>query len=413
VVECTIKEDSGVTWLHVRGRIDSMSAAVVEHQFADLMSCGKHLLVADLGDVSFVSSAGLRVFMKAQKQLKPVGGEIILFSPTDSVLRVFELSGLLQMFSVASDQRDMKGLVHAGRPSEIVSREIGGLLLQCDFREADPGFLTVLGSQDKLPTASYVEEDVQTVRASEVRFGVGLATLGDSYQEYKHLFGEAVVIDRSLFYYPAVKRPVADFSLCGNGAGALEYRFLSGFGFNGSYKCLVSFESTRGPVELTDLVSSCFELSAANLLGLVIMAESKGVWGMHLKKAPIVDNQPENGEEIFSARNFPDWMDFPVEGADVNNILVGCGIAVREKLAEPPEVRALLSPDSRFHIHAGVFAKEPVSRKIELFESELKRIVTEGAIQKVQHLLGKTRFSTGMVGIIELSPLVTGDDMTI
>ena len=45
---------------------------------------------------------------------------------------------------------------------------------------------------------------------------------------------------------------------------------------------------------------------------------------------------------------------------------------------------------------------EPLSKKPDQFENELKRVIAELPVSKVQHLMGQSRFHHGMVGIIEL-----------
>jgi len=124
---------------------------------------------------------------------------------------------------------------------------------------------------------------------------------------------------------------------------------------------------------------------------------------MHLKNSPILENQPENGREIFDPINFVDWINFPVEPADINRIIAATGIAIRDMSRERREVQGLFSKGNCFHVHGGVFSQEPLSKKIEQFENELIRVLTELEVYKVQHILGKSKFSSGMVGLVELS----------
>jgi hypothetical protein len=85
-----------------------------------------------------------------------------------------------------------------------------------------------------------------------------------------------MIINRNFFFYPAVKRPAVDFMLGTGQESSLEYRFLHGFGFNGSYKYVALFESTEGFVELERLVNAFFTISKANLLGFVLLRKAKG-----------------------------------------------------------------------------------------------------------------------------------------
>jgi hypothetical protein len=133
-----------------------------------------------------------------------------------------------------------------------------------------------------------------------------------------------------------------------------------------------------------------------------MLAESKGFWGMNLKKVPIIDNRPENGKDIFDADNFISWMNFPVEPAHSNHIIAAAGIGVRHRGDVSREIQALFTGENNFHMHAGVFEKQPLNRNIASFDKELMRVITECEVYRIQHMLGKTKLSSGMLGIIEL-----------
>ena len=70
MIELTVTEDAIATWIHVKGRVDSMTAPEIQQKIDALILGGKRILVADLSGVSYISSAGLRIFVMSQKQLK-------------------------------------------------------------------------------------------------------------------------------------------------------------------------------------------------------------------------------------------------------------------------------------------------------------------------------------------------------
>jgi len=403
MIESTITEENGIKWLNLKGRIDSMSSPEIDRLIKELILSGERRLVANFEGVNYISSAGLRVFLFAQKQLKKVEGEIILLKISPNVLEVFQVSGFAQIFTILADKEELDSVFHATKTqAEIFEKDYEGTSIQYIKTDAGSGILNRIGSQDQFAMSEYTQDRVVTVKPDNMQFGTGLAALGDQYEEYKDYFGESVVIDRNFFFYPAIKRPAVDFMIYSQQESSLEYRFFFGFAFNGSYKYILSFENTRDFIDLKALIDSIFTISEANLLGLVFLAESKGLWGMHLKRIPIIENKPGNGKEIFAPENFSTWMNFPVEPNDINNIVIGTGIAVKDKSSLQPEFQELLSKDSHYHIHGGVFEKEPFNKNIEQFPHEIKRITSELEVYKVQHILGQSRFSSGMVGIIEL-----------
>lgn len=402
--EYTLTDLSSLKRITMTGRIDALSFSHIQKVFDELILSGERTLLVDMAGVNYVSSAGLRVFIIAQKELKKVGGEVILSGITDSVFEIFRMSGFTQVFRIIKDTGEIAELLGGRGPGGgIIARDINGISFEYMEREGKRGTLFSVGSPDKTETASFTEEDVTAVRPADMQFGCSLAALGSSYEEYKNLFGESMVVKNNFFFYPAVKQSSVDFVLNADKDPGITYKALHGFGFSGGYRYALSFQGKAGDaVYLSTLVRSFFDLSSANVLGLCLVAESKGLWGMHIKQTPIEENKPPKGKTIFDRENFPHWIDFPVEPAYVNHVVVATGIAVREREALPLEKRSLLSEGNTFHLHGGIFDRAPIGTRIDGFDEEITRIFNDLSVFKIQHLLGKSRFSGGMAVLIEL-----------
>ncbi len=77
----------------LNGRLDSnTSIAFEEKLFAAIDKESTHVAI-DCADLDYVSSAGLRIFLKATKILKPLNGSIVLCGVRDYVREVLEISG--------------------------------------------------------------------------------------------------------------------------------------------------------------------------------------------------------------------------------------------------------------------------------------------------------------------------------
>jgi anti-anti-sigma factor len=401
--ECVVTDNQGYKCLLLKGRIDALTSPDIEKEFNALILSGERVIIADLAGVDYISSAGLRIFLGIQKRLKKAGGQVILFSPAGSVLEVFNISGMTKMFRIVSSMEEIGESIRPEEViTEVVSREFEGIVIEYEKLAADKGSISVVGSQDNLARAAYTERDVVTVKPSDMQFGTGLATFGEKYEDYKDLFGESMMINRNFFFYPAVKHPVVDFMIDSHVDANFTYKFLHGFGFNGPYQYILSFNCKNGFVEIDNLIKAIFDITDKNILGIVLLAESKGIMGMHLKKAPITEQRPDNGKDIFDPVNFPEWIDFPIEPADINNIIAGTGIAIKDRSLVRSGIKTIISEGSFFHMHAGIFEKGPLSKQLKDFEKELNRVLSELQIYKVQHILGKSRLSWGLAGIIEL-----------
>ena len=403
MTENILREENGSTRIALKGRLDSMTAPGVQQQIDELIAGGRRLLVADFSEVSFVSSAGLRVLIIAQKQLKKAGGEVILYGISDAIINVFTMSGFDTLFRICSSTAEIATHLDTHQSAAAArEHEAGGLRFRVVRAAVKPGSCFAIGNQEKLAPSRYEYNDCTPVKQADIQFGAGLAAVGEEYEEYKGLFGEALVLRGSLFFYPAVKRPAVDYILCGTPDPAMKYRFFHGFGFNGQFAATASFEGAEGFVTLDALAASLFTLSAASAIGIVLLAESKGLLGMNLKQVPLFENRPKNGLEIFDAANFPEWVNFPIEPTDTNAVIAAAGIAVRSREGLAAKYEKLLGNQSLHHLHGAVFSRVPLSKNPAQFDAELQRVISDLEAAKVQHVLGQSKFSRGLVGIVEL-----------
>ena len=87
-----LKKDETVLTISVEGSIDTVTAPDLETELQENFD-GITEMVLDLTDVSFISSAGLRVFLWAHKQMLP-HGRLVIKNIKEDVWEVFELTGL-------------------------------------------------------------------------------------------------------------------------------------------------------------------------------------------------------------------------------------------------------------------------------------------------------------------------------
>ena len=92
-MEIETRKEGNVTVVSVTGKMDAVSAPVLEKELSQLMADGEKGFVVDLGDLDYISSAGLRVILATAKRLKEKEGKILLASLQDMVKEVFEISG--------------------------------------------------------------------------------------------------------------------------------------------------------------------------------------------------------------------------------------------------------------------------------------------------------------------------------
>jgi len=80
--------------------MDAESAPQFEQHCRDCVAEGLTGLVVDLGELTYVSSMGLRSFVSVAKTLQDKGGALRLCRLNGLVKQVFEITGLLRIFPV-------------------------------------------------------------------------------------------------------------------------------------------------------------------------------------------------------------------------------------------------------------------------------------------------------------------------
>lgn len=390
--------------LEIHGRIDGITAAEIKHTFDQVASDGVRTLVADLKNVTYLSSAGLRVILQTHKSFQLIGGRLVLVSVPVAVNEVFRISGMDKFLVVYPDigsfheQIKPPRVVHA-----IETLELEGIRFERLRKGGVPGRLFRMGSMEKLDSAGYHRYDVIRVKQAEMKFGAGLGVLGDEYGDFHNLFGESISLSHHFFSYPAVPHPFVDYSIFSAESGHL-LNFLQGFGFGGEFNEVLHFETTVETPTLENLMLAAAAVATTDVFGVVLLSVSGGILGMHLKKSPVLENQPVS-QDIFSADNFADWISYPLEEEDIHKTIVAAGVVKKPKEVAGQPPTDLFPAEGGMHLHAAVFENGLWSVDPEAFEAELNRIVEEFEVEKVVHLLPASRLKSGFIGIINLEPI--------
>jgi anti-anti-sigma factor len=93
IMETRTRKEKNATVVSVKGRMDAVSSPEFEKQLSELIGQGEKDFVIDLGELEYLSSAGLRVILVTVKHLKEKEGELFLCALKDMVKEVFEISG--------------------------------------------------------------------------------------------------------------------------------------------------------------------------------------------------------------------------------------------------------------------------------------------------------------------------------
>ena len=94
-----IKKNGAETVIELSGRLDTSTAPVLDKTIGEEVSESTNL-VLDLKGLEYISSAGLRVLLSAQKRMQK-NGSMKLKNVCEEVMDVFEMTGFADILSFA------------------------------------------------------------------------------------------------------------------------------------------------------------------------------------------------------------------------------------------------------------------------------------------------------------------------
>jgi anti-sigma B factor antagonist len=95
-----VEGGSRTTIVRLSGDIDVYNSPRVGQDLDQVIRAGFVTIVLDLEGLRFIDSSGLGVVVRAAKQARDAGGQILLRRPTPSIRKVLEITGLEHVFTI-------------------------------------------------------------------------------------------------------------------------------------------------------------------------------------------------------------------------------------------------------------------------------------------------------------------------
>ena len=93
-----IKKSQEATTIEIAGRLDTITAPALDKTIREDIGDTQNL-VLDIKDIEYISSAGLRVLLNAQKKMQRVGS-MKLKNVSEAVMDVFEMTGFADILEI-------------------------------------------------------------------------------------------------------------------------------------------------------------------------------------------------------------------------------------------------------------------------------------------------------------------------
>ena len=105
-MEIIEEKQGGINIFKLNGRLDSNTSQGFEKKLFQAISDGSKTMVVDFKELDYISSAGLRVILKATKAIKREDGQMMLCSMQDYVKEVFEIAGFDSFLPIVATMDD-------------------------------------------------------------------------------------------------------------------------------------------------------------------------------------------------------------------------------------------------------------------------------------------------------------------
>jgi len=103
-MEITVKEFKHCDMITVSGRVDSSTAPQLAQALEAANDGGKYKLVVNMQGLEYMSSAGFRALLAAQRNCRRYNrGEVVLSNVPERIREALELAGFTELFKTFDD----------------------------------------------------------------------------------------------------------------------------------------------------------------------------------------------------------------------------------------------------------------------------------------------------------------------
>ena len=96
-----VAETGDAVVLSLDGELDPHTAPLLDQEVQRLIGLGSTNVVLELSRLRFIDSSGLRVVISSHRGLSAQGGRLALRSPSATVQRLLEITGLVEHIEIA------------------------------------------------------------------------------------------------------------------------------------------------------------------------------------------------------------------------------------------------------------------------------------------------------------------------
>ena len=384
--------------IKLKGRMDATWSDHVARALAECVQSGQHVILLDMAEVDYLSSAGIRILMVYARQLQTIQGRLGVINSSSMVQKVLELAGLDVLLLVQSGPATPPVPTADPETRKVVLTELGAT---AEVFELDPA--ATLRVQWPGDSAAWFEGRAHPEASASIEFpanviGLGLGALGSGDASSTPPLGEFLAAAGAAVCQPADGSNKPDYLLL-QGALTPEMKVAYGMVGHGGFRRLLRFD--KGPQQpslpLSTVVRACLDALGTEAAGMVLVAETASIIGASLQKMPEYQPAGSQAQDIFAFPEIRDWLSFTAEAAFANSTCLIVGFAATKGSAASLRLLKPLVQSGALHghFHAAAFPYHPLRKgKVDLAQTIQPLFESEQVLGLI-HLLNDWRELSG------------------
>jgi anti-anti-sigma factor len=383
----TLIKEGDHTVLKLQGRLDGNNAGYLDDKLNELIQEGHYHVDLDTENISFLSSAGIRILVKQAKAFRNVSGKLDITKFSEGVKTVLDMVGMGSMFT-----GEIKPVVEESSNKEQPDNvKFGFRFIKKNIGNTQSK-VKITGNPDKIQDCSYTGEDSHFIRLDEPYFGLGIGAFGNGFEDCKSHYGEFISLGDSIAFLPSDSSKTPDY-MTKTGNLIPEINVLYSIGTDGNFGSTTSFRhESETSISLSQIVEALAETCGYKSFSMLMIAESCGLVGASIKTSPASLEKP------FVFPDIRNKIKLTTEPAYVKSIGITFGIVSTnpdEKLK--PFLRPVsMGSNIYIHAHTAVFSYTPLQKENSDFGKTISYLFEDCEILDVLHLLNDNREINGI-----------------
>lgn len=99
-MEINILEQNNEIVVSIAGRVDTVTSSDLENAVSEVWNRPSANLIFDCTKMEYISSSGLRVVLKAHKQITAAGGKFVMRNLNNEVRSVIDITGFSRILTI-------------------------------------------------------------------------------------------------------------------------------------------------------------------------------------------------------------------------------------------------------------------------------------------------------------------------